>query len=289
MTMQEHQDAPELQKVEKIVKKLQNPSQERRTLLSSEEVIESYRNENFELKFQLARLKRASKKEIEEFNFEEIESDLVESLMSKNLALRKQIELHEREKRELVEQKKNRLVEIGCQTNLDGYNIEELLRCRIALRKQKEHARNGVPLAGDSAPASLGYAIPTTNDQNNPKMPYQFDPTLTQITYNHMTQQTLLQDQTDMLPPFQAATVSAGPTSTTDKLVQPGQHQVLTQLNYPSVTIPTSVTKNTAMTTIPKEPLSTDERDLLETLYRVDGIMTTVLAKVKAAADTYPN
>lgn len=283
--MQEHQDAPELQKVEKIVKKLQNPSQERRTLLSSEEVIESYRNENFELKFQLARLKRASKKEIDEFNFDEIESDLVESLMSKNLSLRKQIEENEREKKEEAEHKKNRLVEIGCQTNLDSYNIEELIKCRIALRKHKELARHGAAAGADSAPASLGYLLAQQNDRDNHKIPHQFNP-LPTYNLNQESQPPLFhQESNDFLRNVGPAT-TATMAPVADRPIQAPQHQVLTQLNYPSVTIPTSVAKSLPTNNTPKDHLNTDERDLLETLYRVDGVMTTVLAKVKAAVDT---
>jgi len=206
---------------EEIAKQLQI-SQKRRPLLSSHETIESYKNENLQLKVQLHQLKQASSKEIENFDTDGIKKDLIADLMNRNEDLRKRLD--EREKRDRAEEreKKSMQRDAMCQTNLDSLNIDELIKASITLKKMNEQQLYG-----------------THKPQPQPQ----------------------LVDQ-----PLH-------------KVDTPAQHQTVSQLTYPGV----RMHKRFGST----KHLSTDEKDLLETLYRVDGIMTTVLDKLKAVADTH--
>lgn len=155
-------------------------SQQKRPLLSSEDIIESLRNQNLELKIIISKLKKASPEERANTGVDEVQADLISHLLELNEELKKKLET-----------KKG--VDCACQTNIDSINIEELLKCRIALKKQRE-------------------------------------------------------------PQYTATTTA---TTTTAKDHQPKQSSTL----------------------------STDEKKVLENLYRVDGILTTALTKMRAAAE----
>lgn len=189
----------------------------KRTLITTEDTINSLMKENFSLKLALYNMKKASREEILGTNIENYEKDLLNKYMDLYQNLKKEIE----EKNKKEEERKSRRRSIKCQTNLDNINMEELMKARVALKHQQSMV-------------SRGRQLITETHQPTPKQP-RYD--------------------------------------------KPPHHQVVTQLTYPSVSLP-----KPSVTTTGKQ-MAPDEKDLLEQLYIVHGNLTTVKDKMLAKVD----
>lgn len=177
---------------EEIAKQLQT-THKKRPLLSSQETIETMKNENLQLKLQLYQQSSMDHSQLQ---------NLVADLFTINQELRSKILKSEESKRKADGPKKHSR-DAYCQTNLDSMNIEELIKSNIILKRQREQER------------------------------LQVQP----------------QQEKREKPP------------------------IITQLHYPSVTLPKQ--------TLDNKPLRPDERHILDGLYRLHGHMTTALDKLR--------
>lgn len=175
-----------------IEKQLQlNPS---RPLGNDQKIFESLRDENLELKIQIYNLQNSLGKDHQQnFKNSKVEQDLIAHFLNENKELKKKLEEIARRDKRLEEKKKSMLRNSECQTNLDSFNIDELISCRIKLKRMEQN--------------------PITT------------------------------------------------TTTTSKHVVPNKQ----------------IASN--------KQLSPDEKEILETLFRVDGNLTTTLDKLRAVAD----
>ena len=233
-------------------------STKRRPLLDSAETIKSLKDENLKLKTQIYHMKLSSAKEIENFDIDGIKQDLVTDLLQKNDDLRKQL-ISEREKHKRDEEKrKNMYKDSTCQTNLDSLNIEELIKASVTLKRQKERQR----LQRQESPALQHPSSQHYHQYQNQPQPHQ------QTNQNNQQQN------------HHYDTISSR------RHDRDTQQPVISQLHYPHVTLPQPTSSGAVGQ---RQQMTPNEKQLLNELFAVDGILTTVYDKLRAVYDTNPD
>lgn len=168
---------------EDIVRQLQI-NHKRRPLIENQKNLETFRNENLELKLQLHRLNKLLERRSinpEDANRDDIQRDIIDELLARNEKLQRQLD--ERE-----QWQKNQFKEKGCQTNLDSLNIDKLVEASVTLKKQNEEQRNLLTNRRHQA-VQCAPVQPTPNKQNTmpEKRPQQQNSVMTQIHYPVVT------------------------------------------------------------------------------------------------------
>lgn len=183
---------------EDIVRQLQI-NHKRRPLIENQKTIETFRSENLELRIQLHRFNKLLKQhsiDPEDANSDELERGIVEELSNRIEKLQKQLDDRDREK-------KNQSRERGCQTNLDGMNMEKLVEASVKLKKQSEEQRKLQANRGHQA-IQCDLPQPTQNKQHSipDKRSQQQNSVMTQIHYPIVTlpKQQATSSKTPMCP-----------------------------------------------------------------------------------------
>lgn len=161
-------------------------------LLSSQETIEYYKEENLKLKVLLHQLKQENQGD----NLDETKRDLITSLICQNDELREQLDELRRKEESIIERPP--LKDASCQTHLDRYNIDELIEASVTLKRQKrmeqkghmqETFRHQTPLPNKQLPLNKHYHHHHIQQvhQTTQTHAVQTQPKVSQLHYPHVT------------------------------------------------------------------------------------------------------
>lgn len=193
-------------------------------MLSSADTIKKLQQEVLQLRLQLFNQENNQKRP----NLDETKRDLIAELLEQNTKLRQDIQMIQ------DDVAKPQLKDAECQTALDGYNMDELFKANLTLKRQKcsQHQKQ------------QSQQVQHQSQQTQHPHP-------AHVQYQHQ----FPKSQHD--PP------------------QPKSRPIVSQLLYPHVT-PSTSTKN----------LLYDEKETLEKLFKLDGLMTIIRDKMRLVKQT---
>lgn len=143
-------------------------------------------------------------------------------------------------------EEKREFKDAACQTNLDRLNIDQLIEASLTLKRQKRQVEQ-TEQRHDTFNRHQHYIQTPHHEHENHNYNSQQNQQATRLHRQHDRQQTL--------------------------------PKVVSQLHYPHVTLPRHISTST-------KHMTSDEKETLEKLFKLDGLMTTTRDKLRAVIDT---
>ena len=239
-------------------------------LLDSQKTIESLKNELLKLKMKYKQLKDETSmngsnnnnainktfRRPPEPSLDETKRDLIAILHSENEDLKKRLEEMEDEMSNMRSRPEQ--VEVGTQTKLDRLNVDRLIEASVTLKRQK---RDMEQREQQQQQHQHQHQHQQQHHHHQQQQQHDFDSHL-----RHQPKPETHIHQNVQLPTY------------TQRHEQQTQPKVVSQHYYPHVTLQ-------KQTSLSNRQLNIDEKKALETLFAIDGLLTTSLDKLRATID----